>query len=145
MDEWKQIAEQAIRQAMEEGKFDRLPGAGQPLNLDENPYEDPARWAANHLLRNNGFSPPWIEERRSLEWDIQRARLDLLRAWQWTQVISVDAAGGNAHWRRALGAFGEQVEALNRRLRDYNLKAPAGIPHLAHLVVEDEVRRVQGE
>jgi DnaJ family protein C protein 28 len=147
MDEWKSIAEQAIRQAMEEGKFDRLPGAGQPLSLDENPYEDPAMWAANHLLRNNGFSPPWVEERRSLEGDIRRARLDLLRVWRWTQTqaVSADAVVGNAHWRRALGVFGEQVEALNRRIRDCNLKSPAGIAHLPYLVVEDEVRRVRGE
>jgi DnaJ family protein C protein 28 len=148
MDEWKSIAEQAIQQAMEEGKFDRLPGAGQPLSLDENPYEDPAMWAANHLLRNNGFSPPWVEERRALEKDIQRARLDLLRAWRWVQVVSAETggvgAGAKAHWLRALSVFGEQVEALNRRIRDCNLKVPAGISHFAYLVVEDEVSAIQG-
>jgi DnaJ family protein C protein 28 len=148
MDEWKSIAEDAIQRAMEDGKFDRLPGMGQPLDLDENPYEDPTMWAANHLLRNNGFSPAWVEERRTLEQDIQHARLGLLRAWQWVLIVSGDAASvrasANAYWLRAVSTFGEQAEAINRRIRDCNLKIPAGIAHLPYLVVEDEVRRVQG-
>jgi hypothetical protein len=148
MDEWKSIAEQAIQRAMEEGKFDRLPGAGQPLKLDENPYEDPAMWAANHLLRNNGFSPPWVEERRSLERDIHQSRLVLLRVWWWVQAVSVEPGGvraeAGARCQRALSAFTGEVEAINRRIRDCNLKLPAGVSHLAYLVVEDEVRRIQG-
>ena len=149
MDEWKGIAERAIQQAIEEGKFDQLQGAGQTLNLDETPFEDPAMWAANHLLRNNGLSPAWVEERRLLEQDIQRARLTLSRAWQWVQVVSPDAdrvhAGAKGRWQQALSLFRGQVEEINRRIRDNNLKVPAGISHLVCLVVEDEVRRIQGD
>jgi hypothetical protein len=147
MDEWKSIAEQAIQRAMEEGKFDRLPGAGQPLRLDENPYEDPAMWAANHLLRNNGFSPPWVEERRSIDQDIRQARFALLRVWWWVQTVSAGPGGiradADARWQRALSAFTTEVEAINRYIRDCNLKLPAGVSHLPYLVVEDEVHRIQ--
>lgn len=44
------IAENRIREAIEEGKFDRLPGAGMPLaGLDE-PY-DPLWWVRSWIRR----------------------------------------------------------------------------------------------
>lgn len=55
MDEWEDIAERKIREAMAEGAFDNLAGMGRPLNLDENPYEDPSLRMAHRLLRNNGL------------------------------------------------------------------------------------------
>ena len=53
--------EEIIRQAMQEGKFDDLPGKGKPLNLDQNPHQDPDWRVAHHLLKSAGFSLPWIE------------------------------------------------------------------------------------
>ena len=61
MDEWHFIAERKIREAMQDGSFDHLEGAGSPLDLNENPFEDPAQRMAHRLLRNNGFAPAWIE------------------------------------------------------------------------------------
>jgi len=56
-------AEEQIRRAIEEGKFDNLPGKGKPLNLEQNPFEDPEWRLANHVLITSGFSLPWIEKR----------------------------------------------------------------------------------
>ena len=42
MDVWNLIAGRKIREAMEEGAFDHLDGAGKPLDLSENPFEDPS-------------------------------------------------------------------------------------------------------
>lgn len=42
MDEWGNIAERKIREAMAEGAFDNLKGKGHPLDLEENPFEDPS-------------------------------------------------------------------------------------------------------
>ncbi|MEA3440806.1 MAG: DUF1992 domain-containing protein [Chloroflexota bacterium] len=53
--------EEHIRRAMEEGKFDDLPGKGKPLRLDHNPHEDPQWRTAYRMLRNSGFTLPWIE------------------------------------------------------------------------------------
>ncbi len=58
----QQIVEEQLRQAREDGKFDNLRGHGQPLRLDENPFEDPAWQMANDLLKKNGFRPEWLEE-----------------------------------------------------------------------------------
>ena len=67
-------AEEQIRRAIEEGKFDNLPGKGKPLHLDQNPFEDPDWRLANHVLKTSGFSLPWIEKRNEIEALIQTAR-----------------------------------------------------------------------
>ena len=48
-------ADEAIRKAMEEGKFDNLPGKGKPLKLDEDPFEDPEWRLANKMLKEGGY------------------------------------------------------------------------------------------
>jgi len=92
MDEWHFIAERKIREAMAEGAFEQLEGEGRPLDLEVNPFEDPSLRMAHRLLRNNGFAPEWIEERKDIERAIQEGRTP--------------------------------VAELNRRIADYNLKAP---------------------
>src|SRR5574341_670165 len=79
-------AEEQIRRAMEEGKFDNLPGKGKPLRLEDNPLEDPEWRLAHHVLRSSGYTLPWIETRRELESEIQAARAALGRTWQWRLV-----------------------------------------------------------
>jgi hypothetical protein len=82
VDDWHFIAERKIREAMQEGAFDRLEGKGEPLDLSENPYEDPSLRMAHRLLKNNGFAPAWrvcsphrpaIRESGCLPRDSQRA------------------------------------------------------------------------
>jgi DnaJ-like protein len=104
MDEWRFIAERKIREAMEEGAFDDLSGTGEPLDLSEDPFEDPSLRMAHRLLRNNGFAPEWIMESREID-----AEARLLRS------------------RPAMSPeeFRRRVEVLNKRILAFNLKAPA--------------------
>jgi len=111
MDVWNLIAERKIREAMEEGAFDRLEGAVRPISLEENPYEDPAQRMAHRLLRNNGFAPAWILESKDLDGDIA-----------WLRTI----AGRLDH-----PELERRITALNRRIEAFNLKAPfAGVQKL---------------
>lgn len=107
MDEWRFIAERKIREALEEGVFDHLEGAGKPLDLSENPFEDPSSRLAHRLLKNNGFAPEWIEEAKEIEAEARRLR---------------------AIGKRPLD-HASRVEALNRRILSFNLKAPASSLH----------------
>lgn len=63
------VAERRIEQAMKEGKFDNLPGAGKPLELDAAPAEENARllWWALRILRQGGFVPDEVRLRREIE------------------------------------------------------------------------------
>ena len=122
MDKWEVIAERKIREAMAEGAFDNLTGKGRPLNLEEDPYEDPSLRMAHRLLRNNGFAPAWIEEAKDLEHAVEKARRDLTRA----------LAGCGT-----LDGFREQVAEINRRILTHNLKTPSTQFHMRPVDAED--------
>jgi hypothetical protein len=104
MDAWQLIAERKILEAMEEGAFDHLDGAGKPFDLSENPFEDPSDRLAYRLLKNNGFAPAWIEEAKEIEAESRR----------------LDSPGPDSK-----RDFQTRVAALNRRIVSFNLKVPA--------------------
>ena len=104
MDVWNLVAERKIQEAMEEGAFEHLEGEGRPLDLSENPFEDPSSRMANRLLKNNGFAPEWILDGKDIDREVaslQRERNNLEPA-----------------------QYAEKAAALNRRIAIYNLKVP---------------------
>jgi Domain of unknown function (DUF1992) len=60
------VAEERIQEAMRRGDFDHLPGAGRPLDLDEDPLVPPELRVANRILKNAGCVPPELIERREM-------------------------------------------------------------------------------
>lgn len=56
------IAERKIAEAAAQGEFDNLPGAGQPLNLEDDPLVPEDQRMANRILRNAGLVPREVEE-----------------------------------------------------------------------------------
>ena len=65
----RRLAEWRIEQAMREGKFDNLPGAGQPIDLEPMPAEETARmlWWTIRLLKHNDFIPEEIRWHKAIE------------------------------------------------------------------------------
>jgi hypothetical protein len=65
----RRIADRRIEEAMREGKFDNLPGAGKPLNLEPIPAEENARmtWWMLRILHKNDFTPDEVRLRKSIE------------------------------------------------------------------------------
>jgi transposase-like protein len=116
MDEWQFIAERKIRQAMEEGAFDCLDGTGEPLDLNENPFEDPSLRLAHRLLRNNGFAPEWIEESRDIETEARWLR---------------------EHRGIPAEEMQSRIQALNRKIELFNLKAPSMSLHKRPFTLEN--------
>lgn len=70
----ERLADAHIDAAAERGEFDNLPGAGKPLDLDDDRGVPPELRAGYRLLKNAGFVPPELEARREIR-DIE----DLLR------------------------------------------------------------------
>jgi len=134
----KRIAEDRIEEAMQEGAFDDLPGKGKPLSLEDDPF-DKGTWAAHHLLRVNDYTLPWIGERRDIDADVEAARNALARTHRWARAGLARRPPDphvEAEWQRATNVFREQVAKLNRRIRDYNLKAPDTAFHRSLLDAE---------
>jgi hypothetical protein len=144
MDRWESLIDQKIREAMAAGEFDNLAGTGQPIDLSENPYED-ANWRTAHrLLRNAGFAPSWIEERKDIEAELEAARRVLARGW-----IILGNARGTPHeqsaserWAKAEAQVRITIAELNRRIDVWNLKTPALAFHRSRVDVEREIDRL---
>jgi DnaJ family protein C protein 28 len=135
-------AEEQIRRAIEEGKFDNLPGKGKPLHLEQNPYEDPEWRLANHVLKSSGFTLPWIEKRGEIEALIENARSALKRSDEWRrQALSEGkpAPYVSAEWNKAVEKFREQAAEINRLILSYNLEAPSSQLQMAQLSIEREL------
>jgi hypothetical protein len=95
----RRLAERRIEEAMREGKFDNLPGAGKPIELEDMPADEGTRmmWWALRILRKNDFIP---DEVRWLK------ALDRLRE-------ALDGVNDEQHLAKLVGEFNELVHNVN--------------------------------
>jgi hypothetical protein len=65
----RRLADRRIEEAMQEGKFDNLEGAGRPLELEDMPADEDVRmtWWAIRILRKNDFTPHEIRWRKMID------------------------------------------------------------------------------
>ena len=127
MKRWESLVDQKIREAMEQGEFDNLAGAGQPIDLSENPYEDPDWRTAHRMLRNAGFAPAWIEERK----DIEAGAADLM---DWLHRYQ---SGHSTD--RQMAELLNQIESVD----GWNLQAPAAGFQRNRIDVNREIDRIK--
>jgi len=104
----RRIAERRIDDAIKEGKFDNLSGAGRPLKLEPLPADEDARmkWWAIRILRQNQIVPDEVRLRKRIE--LMRGYLDGLRD------------------ESRLAALVTQLNLLIRRLNTLGTNALAG-------------------
>ena len=62
----RRLAEEKIREAMDEGVFDNLPGKGKPLDLEEDGAVPEDMRLAFKILRNAGCLPIEMEVRKEI-------------------------------------------------------------------------------
>ena len=124
--EWMQIvADRQIKEAMDAGEFDNLPGKGKPLNLDEDLSIPAHQRMAMKILRNAQALPDWIQTEK----DIERERtavaplcekgLEKLR-----RAKNEDIAGRIAVRLRI--EVRERMDLVNTLILKYNQIAPNG-------------------
>lgn len=136
--------EELIKKAIEEGKFQDLPGQGKPLNLDENPFEDPGWRLANKILKDNGFSPAWIETRKEIEAEVADARRAAELAWQGYQWAGGPSAGieDQTRWKMAKRKFMQRIQAVNKLIFKYNIQAPTIQVQIRSLDADEEIAKI---
>ncbi|MGE4504429.1 MAG: DnaJ family domain-containing protein [Desulfovibrionaceae bacterium] len=61
-----ELAEERIRKAQEDGAFEGLPGAGRPLEREDDSHVPPELRMAFKILKNSGYVPAEVAERREL-------------------------------------------------------------------------------
>lgn len=142
---WRDVVEERIRAAQEEGAFENLPGAGKPLNLVENPYAGD-RALAFHLLQNNNVLPRELDLGREVDADLARAEkllAELRRERDW---IARQPSFSRPRLLRAYQArrakIAEEYEQALREIRSKTLSLNIIAPTLLHRpVVDVEERR----
>jgi DnaJ family protein C protein 28 len=145
--------EKQIREAIERGDFDRLPGTGKPLDLSENPYT-PEDWRlAFKLLQDAGMAPAWIELdkeiRRELQgldvWIKQQAQRQKFQHDRAIGLSTTEMIKARAHLAEACEKtcieYRQRAAALNRLIDIYNLKAPRADLHRERIRLEEEIRK----
>jgi DnaJ family protein C protein 28 len=140
--------EEIIKRAIREGKFDDLPGKGQPLQIDQYPYADPDWRIAHHILKSADFSLPWIERLRDIHTSLQQARESLERTWKRQPSLNDDQSPGEisaGDWPSAFELFREQVSAINTQIRSYNLEVPHPSFQISLVDVEQELARLRSK
>lgn len=139
-----------INQAMRNGEFDRLPGTGKPLKIEDDSHTPEHLRMAHKMLRDHNMPPEWILESKSLD----EARETLDRAVERTRVkrqAILDAAQrasepeqakiiAEQQWTTLKDALRTQLTAYNRRALAYNLKVPRGVQHKALVDLERVLR-----
>ena len=125
--------ERQIREAIERGDFDDLPGKGKPIDFGvANPYEDSTAGVIRRILRDNECSHPMIEAVRALD-----AQLDAIR----DRLRCARQCGGERAWNDAVRWFRREAAEWNALVLVHNLKAPAAIFQRLKIDVEGEIRR----
>jgi DNA-binding transcriptional MerR regulator len=127
MPEWETLAERRIRDAMESGVFENLAGAGKPLTLEQDAFEDPDVRMAHRLLRNHGFTLPWIEELNDLRVATEELRCQIGSCVARHQKAPCSQPEAR---HRVLNELREKIDRMNRRIVAYNLKAPSAQFHI---------------
>lgn len=131
-------AESQIQDALNRGEFENLPGSGQPLKLDDNPFTQPTALATD-LLKQNGFSLPWIEQKRDIETAVAQAEKKLLLVWERFD----GTERSKAKWQQAKEEFSVTISQINKKILTFNLKAPAPQLHIHAINIDDRIRSIQ--
>jgi hypothetical protein len=63
---WQKIAEERIREAVERGELDNLPGQGRRLELEDDSHLPAELRMAYKVLKNAGYTPPELDVRNEI-------------------------------------------------------------------------------
>ena len=135
MDRWRRIVDHLLGEVIGDGDISHLPGAGKPLQLDDDPHTPGDQRAALKIMQDHNVSPEWITVGKALEQNEARLLEEIeAKARQYNGESPSDSYSdkvrkASTNWSRYLLRFHDQTERHNRQVLLYNLKAPHGIPH----------------
>jgi DnaJ homolog subfamily C member 28 len=133
---YESLIDQQVRAAEAAGQFENLPGAGKPLELDDDTNVPDELRLGFRMLKNAGYAPPWIELQRSIREDQEALAAWLVRANQrWPRLGEVDRAALRAEYEQKLAELNKQIGA-------YNLTAPPAAGQLPLLQPWRELRKL---
>lgn len=148
---WSSYVEEQIREAQNRGAFDNLPGAGKPLQLDENPFAG-ERALAYSLLKSHHLAPREVELAREVDEEYRRAE-DLLTALRRRrdyltsrrlQPFASERRAYNVLRSRTEERYAEALRAVNAKTLSLNITAPSAL-HRRMIDEEERLRAFRTE
>jgi DnaJ family protein C protein 28 len=149
--DWEHAVEKQIREAIERGDFENLPGQGKALDLGDDPFT-PRDWQlAYKILKDAGMAPDWIEQDKEIRAERQAlaSLLEERARWIRERVVRKKTLPPDRmiveHERVALVReqtcihFRERAADLNRQIDTFNLKVPSSRLHHPRIQIEEEI------
>lgn len=146
---FSKVVERKIQEAIEEGKFDNLPGKGKPIVFDDDPMTPPHLRLANKILKNAGALPDWIQVQKDIlterqEVVAQRARLVRENQARRARLSSLPADHADvrafAVWHaRSREAYLRRLKGVNNSILKFSLMAPSTAPNYRPYKIEEEM------
>jgi DnaJ family protein C protein 28 len=133
MNYFERIAEQIIKKAMAEGRFEGLNGYGKPLDLNENPFEPEEQRLAFHILRNSGYTLPWLERKAEIDRTVEAFRASLR--------LHLEDSGKDKLSRPVLEKINADMAKINQMIIDYNLSVPLDSLQCLLLDLDSEINK----
>jgi DnaJ family protein C protein 28 len=153
LEEWESAVEKQIREAMERGEFDHLPGAGKPLDLDDNPFTPDDMRMAYKVLKDNHAAPDWIEQSKEIRLELHALKnlLEQQTRWQQEHLAQARALPPDklrverehlAHAReKTCRAYRQRAQALNQLIDVFNLKVPDVYLQVPRVRIDEELAK----
>ncbi len=127
--------EDQIQKAQQDGQFDNLRGKGKPLtHLDTDAFE--------HLVKEQGFRPHFVELDAEIRAKTEIARQAVRRTYEWVMQAraggSVDRRYAQDEWLKALRIFDQRLADINKLIQTFNLELPEPLRHLQRFPLKRE-------
>ncbi len=116
------IAERKIKEAIDAGEFDNLPGKGKPLNLDENPMET----IMERILKRSGALPEWAELAREIQKDVDALAPSKERGLRAIRLARNEPSRVHAA-ERLRNDYKERMSTVNKMILKYTYTCPASV------------------
>lgn len=138
------IAERKITEAMEEGKFDNLPGKGQPLQIDPQWLIPPHLRIAATILHNAEMLPEWAQTDREIV--MAREAIAILRRRVQTEYPLRREKPQFLEWyANILQTLLRLMRRVNDLILQYNISSPVNLHVHAPFAVERELEMFLAE
>lgn len=133
---YESLIERRMAAAEAAGLFDNLPGAGKPLQLDDDSLVPQELRLAFRMLKNADYAPSWIELQKLIRQEHEALERWLNRAnARWPDADTLERA-------RLRSEHNKRIRAINRLIDSYNLSVPPAVGQLPLLVLSGEARRL---
>lgn len=128
-----------IRAAQEQGKFDNLPGFGKPLPKDAGYAMAGEHWMGNHILKQAGYLPIWLELRKEIAAEREEVQATLAEYREQAATLDPAAPQTFATLRKLEDRYVQLARDINTRIDQHNDRCPN--TQLLNRFAEDAIRR----